>query len=148
MNKDQARELHWLLLSFAGLFHKKFLLNLRKQSSIDPRAKKNQVKIMNVLYQQEGLTPTELGKMLDIEKGSLTTLLDQLEEMGFIVREIDPDDRRKLLLSLSVVGREKMDVAMDHYTGSIIELFANVDREELETFKNSLRVVVDFMKKL
>lgn len=148
MNKEEAQELHLLLLTFVGLVHKKFWLNLRKHSCFDPRASKNQLKIINNLYYLEGLTPTEIGQMLDLEKGSLTTILDQLEEMGFIVRVVDPNDRRKLLVSLSQAGREQMDKTMSQYTESLVELFKDVEDEEKATFIRSLRHVVDFIKKL
>lgn len=148
MNKKEAKEMHWLLLTFAGLFHKKFLLNLRKRSRFEPRVKKNQAKIINMLYQHDGLTSTEVGKMLDIEKGSLTTILDQLEEMGFIIRTVDTNDRRKILLSLTALGREQMEQTMNVYTDTLIDLFKDVNSEEMNKFLNSLRYVVDFMKRI
>ncbi|NLU50177.1 MAG: MarR family transcriptional regulator [Syntrophomonadaceae bacterium] len=148
MDKEEAQELHLLLFTLAGFVHKKFWLNLRKHSCFAPRANKNQVKIINILYYREGLTPTEIGQMLDLEKGSLTTILDQLEEMGFIVRRVDPNDRRKLLVSLSRAGRDQMDKTMSQYTESLVKLFKDVEDEEKATFIRSLRHVVDFIKKL
>ena len=36
------------------------------------------------------MIPTEIGKLLDVERGSLTALIDQLEEMGLVKRCNDP----------------------------------------------------------
>lgn len=148
MNKEEAKEIHLLLLAFISIFHQKFLLKLRQHSHFHPRVKKNGVKIINILYHRDGLTPTELGKMLDIEKGSLTTILDQLADRGFIVREIDANDRRKLLVSLTQAGREQMDRCMSRYTDSLVDLFGDTGAEEMALFTSNLRSIVEFMKKL
>ncbi|MBC7075282.1 MAG: MarR family transcriptional regulator [Syntrophomonadaceae bacterium] len=148
MDHEKAKEVHTVLLTFMGLFHEKFLLNFRRQDGFVPRLNKNQIKIMGILQQQDKLTATEIGKMLDIEKGSLTTLTDQLEAFGFVKRAVDPDDRRRVLLSLSDAGRARIEKVMAQYIISIKELFRDVDPGELEEFINSINYAVNFMKKL
>ncbi|MCR4442448.1 MAG: MarR family transcriptional regulator [Peptococcaceae bacterium] len=110
--------------------------------------KKNHAKIINLLYRNERLTATEIGKRLDIEKGSLTTLIDQLEERGFVVRESDPADRRRFLIALSDAGREEMNRAMDFYAGKLNDFFQGIDPQELEQFMQSLRYAVTFLNKM
>lgn len=148
MNFQEAKELHDLLFTFIGLFHEKFLLRFRRHYDDNPSIKKNHVKIISILYQHDHLTPTEIGKMLDIEKGSLTALIDQLEEMGLVVRCDDPNDRRKLLVSLSTAGMNEMNKIMDHYTQQLNVFLHNVNSEEMKKFVASLRYAVAFMKKL
>lgn len=148
MTQEEARELHVLLFNFLGMFHEKFILTFRKENSFSPGIKKNQGKIINMLYHNDKLTSTELGRRLDIEKGSLTTMIDQLEEMDLVVRSLDPDDRRKFLLSLSPAGRQEMEKMMHKYTESLMELFAEVTPQEQEQFFSSLRYVVEFMGSL
>ncbi|HHW61904.1 MAG TPA: MarR family transcriptional regulator [Syntrophomonadaceae bacterium] len=148
MDQEEARELHVLLFAFLGMFHEKFLLTFRKENKFPANIKKNQGKILNMLYHSDKLTSTELGRRLDIEKGSLTSMIDQLEEMELVVRSLDPDDRRKFLLSLSPAGRQEMDKMMDKYTENLIELFADVIPQEQEQFFTSLRYVVEFMNRL
>ncbi len=147
MNFQEAKELHNLLFSFIGMFHEKFLCRFRQHYDGNPRLKKNQVKIISILYQHDHLIPTEIGKMLDIEKGSLTTLIDQLEDMGLIIRRADPCDRRKLLISLSAAGRDEMNKIMDDHTRSLRVFFRGVDPGEIKQFVASLQYAVDFMKK-
>lgn len=144
----EAKELHDLLFSFMGLLHEKFILRFRRKHSVWPWMKKNHAKIISILYQHEYLTSTSIGKMLDIEKGSLTTLIDQLEEKGVVMRREDPGDRRKILISLSPAGRNEMDKVMDFYTRKLNDFFQEVDPEELKRFIASLRYVVAFLKKI
>ncbi|AEG60367.1 MarR family winged helix-turn-helix transcriptional regulator [Desulforamulus ruminis] len=148
MNQEKAKELHSLLFTFMGTFHEKFVVHFRKNVHCEPRIKKNHAKIIHILYQNDSLTPTEIGKMLDIEKGGLTTIIDQLAEMGLILRSADPGDRRKILLSLSPEGKAHMEEVIQKFTQTLMDLFEDVDAKELEKYLVSLRHVVEFMQKL
>lgn len=145
MNREQALELHILLFTFMGKFHEKFFMNYRQHLDLAIPLKKNQSKIISMLYHHNGLTSTEIAKMLNIEKGGLTTIIKQLEQMGLVVRHSDPRDRRRQQLNLSEQGRQEMEQVMEHYTGSIMK--KQVDEQELVEFMNSLRYVINFMDK-
>ncbi|HVJ50541.1 MarR family winged helix-turn-helix transcriptional regulator [Desulfitobacterium sp.] len=148
MNFDKAKEIHDLLFTFMGLFHEKFLHRYRHESICMPCLKKNHTKILNILYQKDHITLTEIGKLMDIEKGSLTTLIDQLEEKDLVIRSNDPMDRRKSLISLSPQGREEMDRVMNLYAQKMDELLRDADLVEIQHFLTSLQFVVKFMKKI
>jgi DNA-binding MarR family transcriptional regulator len=145
MDREQALELHILLFTFMGKFHEKFFMNYRQHLDLAIPLKKNQSKIISMLYHHNGLTSTEIAKMLNIEKGGLTTIIKQLEQMGLVVRHSDPRDRRRQQLNLSEQGRQEMEQVMEHYTGSIMK--KQVDEQELVEFMNSLRYVINFMDK-
>jgi DNA-binding MarR family transcriptional regulator len=145
MNREQALELHVLLFTFMGNFHEKFFMNYRQHLDLAIPLKKNQTKIISMLYHHKGMTATELAKMLNIEKGGLTTIIKQLEQIGLVVRQPDPDDRRKQQLSLSQQGRQDMEQVMEYYTNGIMQQYNQVDQQELVEFMNSLRYVVNFM---
>jgi DNA-binding MarR family transcriptional regulator len=145
MEREQALEFHVLLFTFMGKFYEKFFVNYRQHLDSAIPLKKNQTKIISILYHRDGLTSTELARMLNIEKGGLTTIINQLEQLGLVMRTPDPHDPRKQKLSLSQQGREVMEQVMERYTDSIKQLFEQVDQQELNTFMHSLRNVVNFM---
>lgn len=147
MNLAEAKEIHDLLFSFMGLFHEKYLKRFRQEHFNESCLKKNHIKILNVLYQDDCLTLTEIGKRLDVEKGSLTTLIDQLEERELVHRSNDPADRRKTLISLSPGGRDKMDQVMKFYAQKMDEFLSWADPQEIQQFLANLRFVVQFMKR-
>lgn len=148
MNFDRAKEIHDLLFSFMGLFHEKFLYRFRLETLCESSLKKNHMKIINILYQHDQITLTEIGKMLDIEKGSMTTLIDVLEEKDFVIRSNDPTDRRKTLISLSSKGKEEMDRVMNYYAQKMDEFLYKVDSDEIQKFQTDLQQVVGFLKKV
>ncbi len=151
MNSDTAKMIHNLLINFMGLFHEKYLLRFRQvlhDSNCMPCLKKNHMKILNILYQNDHITLTEIGKMLDIEKGSLTTLIDLLEKEDLVLRVNHPMDRRKFLICLSPYGREEMDRVTNFCALKMDELLKNFNSVEIQQFLASLQYMVNFMKKM
>ena len=58
------------------------------------------------LYEQEGITQTELAQRLFIETPTLVRTLDKMESTGLIERRRDPKDRRAYHLYLRPKGLE------------------------------------------
>jgi DNA-binding MarR family transcriptional regulator len=63
-----------------------------------------QMGIMLMLRQNGRSTPFELSKMLGIDTGLMTRMLDKLETKGLLVRSRDEQDRRVVNLSLTKAG--------------------------------------------
>lgn len=148
MKFDELEELHELLFCTLGLFHEKFLHRFRKESEQYPGIKKNHIKIIGFLYRNPFLTATEIAKMLNMEKGSLTTLIDLLEQYGLVNRYEDHQDRRKTLISLTDAGRAEMENVMSDTIQRLNKILDDVDPDELQDFVASLKHVVEFMKKI
>lgn len=55
------------------------------------------------------LTPNEINAHLHLTSGSVTTLLDRLEERGLLARQPHPTDRRKVLVQITDDGRALVD---------------------------------------
>lgn len=51
-------------------------------------------------------TPTRIRELLGRSSGGMTLTLDRLEAAGWLVREPDPDDRRRITVSLTAKGLE------------------------------------------
>ena len=49
---------------------------------------------------EPGLTPTRLAELAGLTTGAITGVLDRLERAGFVRREPDPEDRRRLRVQL------------------------------------------------
>lgn len=148
MDIDEARELHDFIFTLMGMFHVKFFRSFRQHCAGNPPLKKNHAKIMGILHRHQPLTPTEIGRMLDVEKGSLTTLIDQLQDWGLVIRRDDPTDRRKSLISLSAQGMEQMNQVSELHAETLRAIFADTDGKEVQQFMDSLRYAAQFMQNL
>jgi DNA-binding MarR family transcriptional regulator len=64
---------------------------------------------MGILLAVEGdlaATPLELAKLLGIDPGLMSRMLDKLEEQGFLERSRSDEDRRVVIVTLTSHGHE------------------------------------------
>lgn len=61
---------------------------------------------MLFLCQKGPKTVRGLGEELKINRPSVTRAADKLEDMGFVRRQPDPDDRRSVLIEVTGSGRK------------------------------------------
>jgi DNA-binding MarR family transcriptional regulator len=50
-------------------------------------------------------SPSELHRLFGHKRSTLTNVLDRLEARGWVTREVNPDDRRSFVVSLTRPGR-------------------------------------------
>mgnify|MGYP001008443615 CR=1 FL=1 len=148
MADNEFKELHDLLLGIMGLFYEKFLCKFRKESPNYPGVKKNHIRIMIFIYKNLALTASEIAKKLNMEKGSVTTLIDQLEKYGLVVRCSVPNDRRKTIICLTDTGKTEIEDTIKNSIQCISTILADSKPEELQKFSDSLRYAVDFIQKI
>lgn len=56
---------------------------------------------MSFLWRNPGATLSEVARELNVSLGSTSDLVDRLVEMGLVQRQINPDNRRQVQLSLT-----------------------------------------------
>ncbi len=89
------------------------------------------------------IMPSTIGKYTGMEKSSLTRMVDDLEKKGMVFRKTDPEDRRKVLVSLTEKGLECYN-----YSNQIIdELLKLVDEKDIEDYVQSLETMVRILRK-
>ena len=57
-----------------------------------------QGRVMFALWQQDRVSINELTKKTQLKKSTLTSMLDRLENMGYILRQRSKEDRRVILI--------------------------------------------------
>ena len=67
--------------------------------------------VMLVLWEQDGITVSELGERLYLDSGTLTPLLKRLEASGHIRRARDAQDERRVRIALTLQGLGLRDQA-------------------------------------
>jgi DNA-binding MarR family transcriptional regulator len=92
MENDKIEELHKLYFNLIPLFYKCKTFYIDKNRT-DDLCNKNQSMAIMIIGKAEKIMPSALSKFINMEKGSLTTLIDSLEEKNFVIRSSDPNDR-------------------------------------------------------
>lgn len=60
--------------------------------------------VMLVLWEEDGLTVSEIGERLFLDSGTLTPLLKRLEATGLLARLRDTEDERRVRIKLTAAG--------------------------------------------
>jgi MarR family transcriptional regulator, organic hydroperoxide resistance regulator len=66
---------------------------------------RGQPHVLRALWEQEGLTHTELAERLHITPATITKMLQRMEKTGFVVRKPDIEDQRISRVYLTEAGR-------------------------------------------
>ena len=65
----------------------------------------SQYALLQCLYAQDGLTPSQLAQELRLDTSSVTGILGRLEKKGLIDRVYSQEDRRSVLIRLREEGK-------------------------------------------
>lgn len=60
-----------------------------------------QGRILYVLWREDGLPISELGRRTSLAKTTLTSMLDRMEAKGHVMRVLDREDRRQIRIRLT-----------------------------------------------
>jgi DNA-binding MarR family transcriptional regulator len=97
---------------------------------------------MTLLDVHGPMTPGQFAEMTGLKTGTVTGVLDRLENAGLVRRERDTADRRKVIVSLNrEEGRSRVD---PHYAGqadTMMRLLRTYDDEKLAVIADFMRTV-------
>ena len=100
--------------------------------------------VMLALWGEEPLSVTELGRMLDLDAGTLSRLLKRLEAAGLVRRDRNPEDERSLAVVLTPQGRRLRKRALA-VPGTILERL-DMDLDDLMVLRDRLTEVIGSAK--
>lgn len=136
------------LIRFMSLFHRLFTPCFKIKVDSKYSCNKNQVRAIMIIGRSQKISPTILGKCMDMEKGSITSLIDSLESMNLVYREGDLEDKRKTWIQLTNEGKEYYLKQEEIFMEQIQEVFKSLSKEELENYSIDLKNVVEIMEKV
>jgi DNA-binding MarR family transcriptional regulator len=87
------------------------------------------------------LSPTTISERLLVTTASVTSLLDTLERRGLVARLRDPDDRRKLLVSLTEEGQQIIDQLLPEVVALQTAVMARLGEAERQRLLRSLDAI-------
>ena len=128
-------------LIFEQTLQKKIAGNFKELS-------KNQPMVIKIIGMEGEVMPSTIGKYTGMEKSSLTRMVDNLEKKGIVYRKTDPDDRRKVLVSLTEKGMRYYNYLTKITAEMADEILKFVDEQDVEEFVQSLETMVRILRKI
>ncbi len=83
-------------------------------------------------------TAAELCRVLEYDTGSMTRMLDRLEEKNVILRERSSDDRRVVKIQLTPQGAEQYPRLKDEVRMALNRRFSPLSGDELQQLRDML----------
>jgi DNA-binding MarR family transcriptional regulator len=99
---------------------------------------RGQPQVLLALWEQEGLTQTELAERLKIAPATATKMLQRMERTGFIQRKPDAKDQRISRVYLTKAGRAIQGDVEAVWKTMQAETFANFTPEERASLRRFL----------
>ena len=121
---------------------KKFVERITKDISKD--IAKHHFMILNVLLEKDKLYVSEIIQILEISKSQMTASIDKLIQLGFIERLADPNDRRKVLISIIKKGTEITELINKRIQEYLHENIQKLEDEEIKDLERGLIVLHKF----
>ena len=93
------------------------------------------------------LAPHQLYTALELSSGGMTKMLKRLEQLGFVKRVSDPDDRRGKLVRLTPKGKRVEAGAFEAILANTHRLLDSASRDDLHTIDDAMRRLLDIIEK-
>jgi DNA-binding MarR family transcriptional regulator len=89
--------------------------------------------VMAALYRRrEGVTMSELSRMLLVSNGNATAVVDRLEAEALVLRTPSEVDRRTVHVALTAEGLRAFETMAEGHEAEVARLFAGLTDEELD----------------
>lgn len=83
---------------------------------------RNQWRLLAYVFRQQGLTQTELARLLEVERASAGLAIDALESKGLVARHQHLDDRRVW----RIMPTDKANGLLQELRGTVDEVYAQL----------------------
>lgn len=127
----------WMLKSLCGGFDKEMTLALKVYG-----LNLGQFAILMVLLENDGISQSEIGKIISMPGYATTRNIDKLEENGFLKRHADKNSRRSFCILLSKKGNElapELFVIIQNINSKVL---SPLDENEVELFEMLLKKIL------
>ncbi|MFJ2350458.1 MarR family winged helix-turn-helix transcriptional regulator [Glutamicibacter sp. NPDC087673] len=141
MNEYRIPQFQWNSLSYltarAGRIGTQELTELMESGSLS----RHHFTIICALEEFGGISQNDLADRSNVNRGHLVAYLDQLSSRGILEREVDPEDRRRNVITLTPEGRKFAARAMEAASHNEAKVFGALDEPQREQLRALLQLV-------
>jgi MarR family 2-MHQ and catechol resistance regulon transcriptional repressor len=119
----------------------KFIHDRIKEEMTNNKLSITEFSVLEVLYQKGKQTIQQIGNCILVSSGSMTYVIDKLEQRGLLRRSACLNDRRVIHVTLTDEANELMNEIMPKYHEFVNQMFDSLDSDEAETLVQLLKKV-------
>lgn len=130
---------HYLSMAVHSMIQKNFMEQVKSSGLTS-----GQPKVLDYLRDHNGANQKEIAAACHIEPGSLTSVLNRMEEKGLIERRMLDGNRRTFYIFMTDEGSRLKDLVEDNFASIEKKSFRNISSEDqasfMETFSKYMKI--------
>ena len=100
-----------------------------------------QYRTLGFVYRNEGASLSELADHVGLTLSTMSTLVDGLAAQGLVNRRENPEDRRRMTLTLTQLGRNRHEAAREAAMVSLEEMLRELSPSDRATVTRAMQVL-------
>ena len=124
-----SHSFHYLIMAEHSIFQKELLTRLK-----DTGLTIGQPKVLDYLKDHDGTGQKDIARGCHIEPGTLTTILNRMEDAGLVERRMLNGNRRSLYVFLTEKGKGQLKLVTEAFSAMEEKAFQDISETERATF--------------
>ena len=100
------------------------------------------------IYDKGPRTMSQLSQDTDLEKGSVTSMIDNLTGKGYVLRMSDEADRRRFKVALTKKGKDFAETVNVFIRDNLITRFESLGEKDKKDFYKALQTIKETFSKI
>jgi DNA-binding MarR family transcriptional regulator len=105
------------------------------------------LRCLDIIQRLDGVSAGELAREAGLTTGAVTNVIDRLDRAGYVKRESDPRDRRKVLVRMTPAALEAVYAIWGPETTEYVEQMTNLPRAQLQAMIDFMREANEIQRK-
>lgn len=129
---------HYLSMAVHSMIQKNFMEQVKSSGLTS-----GQPKVLDYLRDHNGANQKEIAAACHIEPGSLTSVLNRMEEKGLIERRMLDGNRRTFYIFMTDEGSRLKDLVEDNFASIEKKAFRNISSEDQASFMETFSKIYE-----
>ena len=129
---------HYLSMAVHSMLQKNFMEQVKSSGLTS-----GQPKVLDYLRDHNGANQKEIAAACHIEPGSLTSVLNRMEEKGLIERRMLEGNRRTFYIFMTDEGSRLKDLVEDNFASIEKKAFRNISSEKQAAFMETFSKIYE-----
>ena len=129
---------HYLSMAVHSMIQKNFMEQVKSSGLTS-----GQPKVLDYLRDHNGANQKEIAAACHIEPGSLTSVLNRMEERGLIERRMLDGNRRTFYIFMTDEGSRLKDLVEDNFASIEKKSFRNISSEDQASFMETFSKIYE-----
>lgn len=96
-------------------------------------------KCLDFLNRTGPVTAGQLAQLTGLTTGAITSVIDRLEQAGYVIRDKDPNDRRRVVVKSVPEGSARISPLFQSVAQSTLQIISQYTDEELQLILNFIK---------